>query len=112
MLDKSSKKSERPMGDTTSEMRSYVVAAVDARRDSGRDRAVHEAARDLKMTPRRVLGLLHREVSRVWADELEQARQWYRDFCHAEARRLEARAAAMRVRQTKLDTDDWCDGVP
>jgi len=107
MLSKSSEILERPMGasSTVEDMRRIVGEAVKARRDRGRSEAVFQAARELRLTPRRVLGILRAEVVRVWADELEAAREWEaRYFARqsaalaAEAQRCAERAEALKDR--------------
>lgn len=55
------------------EMREIVQHAVKARRDLGKAEAVHRVARELGLNSRRVLAILHGEISRVWADEHQSA---------------------------------------
>jgi hypothetical protein len=58
------------------EMRHIVGEAVNARRDNGQSEAVFQAARELRLSTRRILGIMRGEVARVWADELDHARNW------------------------------------
>lgn len=92
---------------TVEDMRRIVGEAVNARRDRGQSEAVFQAARELHLTPRRVLAILRAEVGRVWADELDNARAWEARHCArqsaalaAEAQRYAARAEALKERLT------------
>ncbi len=89
------------------ELRGYASAAVEARQSEGRKRAIAGAARELGLSPRRVIGLLRGEVSRVWADELLGARAWYRAHVERQARLLEQEAAVHRAL-----LDEWEAGCP
>lgn len=105
MSEKCSKISEaRPMGSaaTITEMRDIVGHAVNARRDRGQSEAVFQAARDLGLTPRRVLAILRAEAGRVWADELECARNWYAHHCARQAAKLAHEAAIFHQRAEAL----------
>lgn len=105
MLKNVSKILERRMGASTTtvdEMRDLVGHAVNSRRHLGRSEAVYQAARELGLTPRRVLSILRAEVGRVWADELETARRWYAHHCDKQARALAHEAAIYQVRAEEL----------
>ena len=84
------------------EMRQYAACAVESRLSEGRKRAIDGAARELGLSPRRVIGLLRGEVRRIWADELLDARAWYRKHVERQARLLEQQAAVHRAL-----LDDW-----
>jgi hypothetical protein len=104
--------SEIPEPEVTAEaleMRGYVRTAIGSRSDCGRANAVHEAARELHLKPRRVLAILHGEARRVWADELTIARGWYRSHVERQARLLEHEAAVSRKLIEELDAT-WPNG--
>jgi hypothetical protein len=86
----------------TMEMREIVTSAVKARSDLGKAEAVHRIARELGITPRRVLGILHGEVARIWADEIQTARTWYAEELEHQANRLTHQAELYRVRRAAL----------
>jgi hypothetical protein len=86
------------------EMRLVVIQAVDARRrERGQAEAIFGAARDLRISARRVTAFLRGGVGRVWADEWDHARRWHAGFLARQAVALAeqaqscaARAAAVR----------------
>lgn len=92
--------------DPVVEMRTYASAAVEARIDLGRKRAIENAARELGISARRVAGLLRGEVPRIWADELVSARSWYRHFLEREQAKSEHRALILRAQREALDAGD------
>ena len=87
------------------EMHRIVLDAVGLRRTEGAQRAVHGAARELRISESRVTQILRGKVARVWADEIEAARNWYVQHCDLQATRLaheahiyHERAAALKDR--------------
>ena len=84
------------------EMRHIAREAVDARRDRGQSEAVFQAARELRISTRRVLGILRGEVGRIWADEMDHARDWYVRHCEQQAAIRATQADDYRVRAADL----------
>lgn len=84
------------------EMRHCLSEMVDARRPLGLKRAIHETAREYDLSPRRVMGIIRGEVSRVWADELARVRNGHAKFLDREAARAEHRAAILRARRLAI----------
>lgn len=110
MLDNSPKNSERPMsGSVVDQARDYLREGVDARSNEGRKRAVHALSREVPLSPRRVLAILHGEVKRLWADEYIAIHAWHRDFLAREAARADHRANLLRSRRETLDAQDILD---
>ena len=91
------------------EMHRYVDTAVKSRSACGQARAVHGAARDLGMKPRRVIAILRGEIRRVWADELTTARRWYRSHIEHQVRLLEQQAALNKTLLQNWD-ETWPNG--
>ena len=91
------------------EYRQVASALLGSRRDQGQARAVAWAARQLGVTPRRVLAVVHGEVGRVWADEMDRAREVYRNWLREESRRLEAQAVLLQAERARLDARDRLD---
>lgn len=82
------------------EMRQVVAEAVHARqRERGQAEAVYAAARELRISARRVKAILCGQVGRVWADEWDHARRWHAAYLarQAEALALQADAIAARA---------------
>lgn len=85
------------------EFADLVTQAVDGRkRDRGLKAAIHEAARVLGLTERRVRACLYREIRSVTAAEWLSVRARFAAHLEAEARRLDAEADLMRVRLDAL----------
>ena len=91
------------------ELQRYVAEAVRARADRGKAEAAFQAGRDLGLSTRRVLGILHGEVKRVWADELTAGRAWYRAHLDKAAARYEHQAALAKIAADEWDRK-WEDG--
>ena len=94
------------------EYRQVTSALFGSRADQGRQRAAAWTARQLGVSPRRVLAVLHGEVRRVWADEMDRARSVYRTWLRDEARRLEDRAGRLQAERAQLDLQDAVDAAP
>lgn len=94
------------------EYRQVASSLFRSREGEGRGRAAAWTARQLGVTPRRVLAVLHGEVRRVWADEMDRARAVYRTWLHEEARRLDAQAGRLQAERDRLDLQDMQDAVP
>ena len=110
MLEKRSEKPER--ADVTAEaaeMHRYVAASVAAHGERGQQEAVYRTARALGISSRRVLGILHGEVKRVWADELARARRWQRAELDRAVAHYAHQAALTKLAADKWD-EEWPDG--
>ena len=106
MADRSSEISEEKMYSArinhAQEMREIVGSAINARRDLGKSEAAYQVAREMGMKPRRVLAILHGEVVRFWADEMDAARNFYQRECDFQAKRLEHQAEIYRIRSANI----------
>lgn len=102
--DQSSEILEAAVSSTTTvqEMREIVDHAVKFGRHRGQSEAVFRAARDLGVSPRRVLAILRGEVGRIWADELEHARRWYAQALASDAQKLAHEAEIYRQKAEAL----------
>ncbi len=90
-------------------MHRYVAAAMASHDGRGQQEAVFRAARALGISSRRVLGILHGEVRRVWADELARARRWQRAELDRVAAQYAHQAALTKLAADKWD-EEWPDG--
>ncbi len=96
-------------GSVVDRARDLLQEGVEARLPEGRKRAVHALSRELPLSPRRVLAILHGEVKRIWADEYIAIQSWHRDFLAREAARADHRANLLRARRDTLDAQDRLD---
>jgi hypothetical protein len=101
---------EPPMqiADDMSEVRDYLGQGINARQHLGRTRAVHQVAREVHLTPRRVMAILRGEVQRLWHDEWQAIQTWYVEHCDREARRLEHEASQLRARRAAIEGRIGC----
>ena len=111
MLDIRSEISDDRMLSPATEYSQVTRALVSSREAEGRGRAAAWAARQLGVSPRRVLAVLHGEVRRIWADELQAAQAAYRRLLAEEEARSLARAALLAVERARLDALDRQDGM-
>lgn len=84
------------------DFRDIVSHAVNARRHLGQSEAVYQVARELRIKPRRVLGILRGEILRYWSDEVDHARAWYVAECDRMAEALDHEAATIRARRSAI----------
>ncbi|MBB2176750.1 hypothetical protein [Gluconacetobacter johannae] len=85
------------------EFSDLVSQTVESRRKGrGIKAAIHEAARVLGLTERRVRACLYREIRSVTAAEWLSVRARFAAHLEAEARRLDAEADLIRVRLDAL----------
>lgn len=96
-------------GSVVDQARDYLREGVEAHSADGRKRAVHTLSREVALSPRRVLAILHGEVKRIWADEYFAIQAWHRDFLAREAARADQRANLLRARRETLDAQDILD---
>ena len=110
-LEITSEISERRMSPAV-ELRTYLAMELHAEAGSqAKKAAVAAVARRYGISPRRVLAVVHGEVGRVWADEMDRARVVYRRFVDRQQRRLQDRLAELAAERTRLDAQDAQDGV-
>jgi hypothetical protein len=103
MLEISSRISERRVLSPALEYQAVARDLVRSRMDEGRARAAAWAARQLGVSERRVLAVLHGEVRRVWADEMDRARAVHRAWLAEQMRRLDLERASIAVRLAALE---------
>lgn len=84
------------------EMRDIVTLGVTARSERGREDAVFQVARELKIKPRRVVAILRGEITRFWADEMDAAREWFGRDLERQAERLAHQAELYRMRRASI----------
>jgi hypothetical protein len=109
--DKRSKISERLMSPAI-ELRSIFSAELEVEaRSLPQKAAAARVAGRYSVTARRVLAVVHGEVTRVWADEMDNARQVWRGFAERQHARLSAEAAKYAAECARLDALDAEDGI-